>query len=66
VLAVTYRETTMPVIEYYKRQGKVAEVSLRSSPQLPSLMHAPCQIDSSPSVGEVHTAAVAAVERVLI
>ncbi|KAH9967926.1 adenylate kinase-domain-containing protein [Russula dissimulans] len=45
---VTYKETTMPVIEHYEKQGKVAE------------------IDSSPLVEEVHTAAVTAVEKVLV
>jgi len=45
---VTYKETTMPVIQHYEKLGKVAE------------------IDSSPAVDEVHTAAVAAVEKVLV
>ncbi|KAF8479047.1 UMP-CMP kinase [Russula ochroleuca] len=45
---VTYKETTMPVIEHYEKLSKVAE------------------IDSSPEVDEVHTAAVAAVEKVLV
>ncbi|KAI0253899.1 UMP-CMP kinase [Lactifluus subvellereus] len=45
---VTYRETTMPVIEHYQRQDKVAK------------------IESSSSVDEIHTMAVAAVEKVLI
>jgi len=45
---VTYRETTMPVIEHYQRQDKVAK------------------IESSAPVDEVHTMAVAAVEKVLI
>ena len=26
--SVTYKETTMPVIEHYEKQGKVAQVSL--------------------------------------
>jgi hypothetical protein len=29
--AVTYKETTMPVIEHYEKQGKVAQVRLKSS-----------------------------------
>jgi len=45
---VTYKQATMPVIEHYGEQRKVAE------------------IDSSPSVDEVHSAAVAAVEKVLV
>ncbi|KAI0303452.1 UMP-CMP kinase [Multifurca ochricompacta] len=45
---VTYRETTMPVIEHYEKLGKVAE------------------IDSSSPVDQVHTAAVAAVTKVLV
>jgi len=44
----TYKEATMPVIEHYEKQGKVAE------------------IDSSPTVQEVHKVAVVAVEKVLV
>jgi len=44
---VTYKETTMPVIEHYETFGKVA------------------QIDSSPTVDEVHAAAVVVVIKVL-
>jgi len=45
---ITYKKTTMPVIERYEKLSKVAE------------------IDSSPAVDQVHIAAVAAVEKVLI
>ncbi|KAF7338526.1 Uridylate kinase [Mycena venus] len=44
---VTYKETTMPVIQHYEAVGKVAE------------------IDSSPSVEEVHQKAKAIVEKIL-
>lgn len=63
--AVTYKETTMPVIEHYERLGKVAEVRLKSYQVLLRLIRLKCQIDSSPEVDEVHKAAIAAVEEVL-
>ncbi len=64
--AVTYKETTMPVIEHYEKQGKVAEVCMKSSLELRRLIRLIFQIDSSPAVEDVHTAAVAAVEKVLV
>jgi hypothetical protein len=64
VHAVTYKETTMPVIQHYEKLGKVAEVHLKYSLAFTFLIL--CQIDSSPAVDEVHTAAVAAVEKVLV
>ena len=64
--AVTYKETTMPVIEHYEKLGKVADVRLKSFLALLCLTRLIRQIDSSPEVDEVHTAAVAAVEKVLV
>ena len=66
VHAVTYKETTMPVIKYYEKQGKVAEVHLEYSLAFTLSNALICQIDSSPAVDEVHIAAVAAVEKVLV
>ncbi|KAI9446854.1 UMP-CMP kinase [Lactarius indigo] len=61
----TYKETTMPVIEHYEKSGKVAQVGSKFL-QLSFLrIHAIWQVDSSPSVDEVHAAAVAAVAKVL-
>ena len=62
---VTYKETTMPVIEHYKKFGKVAQVGSNSSQQPLLLMHPTRQIDSSPAVDEVHAAAVVVVVKVL-
>jgi len=62
----TYKETTMPVIEHYEKQGKVAEVRLESILSLYCLIRLIRQIDSSPTKAEVHIAAVAAVEKVLV
>ncbi len=56
----------MPVIEHYEKQGKVAEVCLEYSLSFLCIIRLLCQIDSSPAVEEVHTAAVAAVEKVLV
>jgi hypothetical protein len=56
----------MPVIEHYGKQGKVAEVRLEYSLSLACLMLLIRQIDSSPSVQEVHSVASAAVEKVLV
>ncbi len=56
----------MPVIEHYEKQGKVAEVCMKSSLELRRLIRLIFQIDSSPAVEDVHTAAVAAVEKVLV
>ena len=65
---VTYKETSMPVIEHYKKQGKVVEVRPEYSffLSLACLMRLICQIDSTPKVEEVHKVAVAAVEKVLV
>ena len=62
----TYKEATMPVIEHYEKQGKVAEVRLECSLSLACLILLIRQIDSSPTVAEVHKVAVAAVEKVLV
>jgi hypothetical protein len=62
----TYKETTMPVIEHYRKQGKVAEVRLEYSLSLACLILLIRQIDSTPTVEEVHKVAVAAVEKVLV
>lgn len=56
----------MPVIEHYEKQGKVAEVRLEYSLSLACLILLIRQIDSTPTVGEVHKVAVAAVEKVLV
>jgi hypothetical protein len=56
----------MPVIEHYEKLGKVADVRLKSFLALLCLTRLIRQIDSSPEVDEVHTAAVAAVEKVLV
>jgi len=45
---VTDKETTMPVIQHFKKLGKVDEIV------------------SSPAVGDVHAAAVVAVEKALV
>ncbi len=59
----------MPVIEHYEKQGKVAEVRLEYFMSLACLILLILlirQIDSSPTVQEVHKVAVAAVEKVLV
>ncbi len=56
----------MPVIEHYEKQDKVAQVRLEYSLSLACLIRVIRQIDSSPSPEEVHTVAVAAVEKVLL
>jgi hypothetical protein len=56
----------MPVIEHYEKQGKVAEVRLEYSLSLVCLILLIRQIDSTPTVEEVHKVAVAAVEKVLV
>ena len=56
----------MPVIEHYEKQGKVAEVRLECSLSLARLILLIRQIDSSPTVEEVHKVAAAAVEKVLV
>jgi adenylate kinase family enzyme len=63
---VTYKETSMPVIEHYKKQGKVVEVRLEYTLSLACLIRLIHQIDSTPKVEEVHKVAVAAVEKVLV
>ena len=37
--AVTYHETTMPVIEHYRKQDKVAEVCPKNFHAIASLIH---------------------------
>ncbi len=60
---VTYKETTMPVIEYYEKFGKVARVSSKSSSR--SISPIRPQIDSSTAVDVVHVAAAEVVDKVL-
>ena len=62
----TYKEATMPVIEHYEKQGKVAEVLLKHSLSFACLIRLICQIDSTPTAVEVHTVAAAAVKKVLV
>jgi len=57
---------TMPVIEHYEKQGKVAEVRLEYSLSFACLIHLIRQIDSTPTAEEVHKVAVGAVEKVLV
>ena len=57
----TYQETTMPVIEYYNKKGKVVEVCCTSL-QLFRVAHASLkQIDATASIEEVHEKAKAVV-----
>jgi len=62
---VTYKETTMPVIEYYEKFGKVAQVRSKSLRLSHLRIHATWQVDSSAAVDDVHAAAVAVVVKVL-
>ena len=48
----TYKETTMPVIEHYSKEGKVATV--RSTSSSSHTILTVCQIDASASIDEVH------------
>jgi UMP-CMP kinase len=59
---VTYKETTMPVIEHFNKEGKVAEVYNHVYVQCRKLTKG-IQIDSSPAVDEVYAKTQEAVRK---